>query len=126
VAFAKELKDRGIPFDLISQIKTYPPPFKDAKKEWLGRQEAPQYGLLWCPYCIKWREFHYTAIDHKDWTGPELFRCTVCTISIRDYWVKKYNPDFFLRLEIQQQVKEDMRIKRTTVVATRRTRARRR
>jgi len=127
VEFGKDLKNRGISIDVISVRKAYPPPYKNKKKQWLGRQEAPHLGLLWCPYCIKWREFHYAAISSKDGISPELFRCPVCTISIRDHYIQLYNPDMFMRLDIEQEVKEAMRIKRRTVAATstRRRRARR-
>jgi hypothetical protein len=109
VDFAAALKNRGISVDVISVRKPYPPPLKDRKKPWLGYQDPPQHGLLWCPYCLKWRDFHYAAIIMRTVTGPELFRCPVCTISTQDYYVKKYNPEMFLRLEIATQVKDEMR-----------------
>ena len=110
VEFAKQLKLNGLSVDVISVRKPFPPPFKNKKKEWLGREEAPQHGLLWCPYCIKWREFHFVSIVMKDGIeGPELFRCPVCTVSTQDYWIKLFNPEMFERLEIAAQVKQDMK-----------------
>lgn len=108
VDFAAALKNRGISVDVISVRRAFPPPLKDRKKPWLGTQDPPQHGLLWCPYCLKWRDFHYAAIM-RETLGPEMFRCPVCTISTSDYYVKKFNPEMFLRLEIAAQVKDQMK-----------------
>jgi len=49
-------------------------------------------GMLWCPYCLKIREFVLRALRHPDGTRtPALWRCPVCHISIRDAFVRGNN-----------------------------------
>lgn len=98
VQFAAELKSHGTPVDIISRRHAFPPTGKHLN--------PPHPGLLWCPYCIKWREFEESAIVRPDYETPELMRCTVCTISIRDYHVRMYNPTFVARLEAEQEIRK--------------------
>jgi hypothetical protein len=95
VDFAKKLKLRGLKVDVISRRRAYAPP--------VGK-EPSGYGLLWCPYCIKWREFEVAAVVHPTYETPELLRCTVCTISVMDYYVRKYNPVFVERHTIREEM----------------------
>jgi hypothetical protein len=111
VDYAKQLRDRGFPVDIISRRRGFPPPIKF--------KEPPQLGMLWCPYCIKWREFHVAAVKTTEYTGPSLLRCPACTISIMDYYVRRHNSLFAERYFTSQ----DIRKKR--VEQTRRTRGRR-
>lgn len=97
VDFAKQLKSRGLPVEVISRRRAYAPP--------VGK-EPPRHGLLWCPYCIKWREFEMAAVVHPTYETPELLRCTVCTISVKDAYVRRYNPLFVDRHEIEQELKK--------------------
>jgi hypothetical protein len=102
VSFAKELRGRGLSVDIISRRHGFPPPVK--------MREPPRMGMLWCPYCIKWREFEVIAISHEGFTTPDLLRCPVCTISIMDYHVRTYNVEFVERYLTAQ----DMRKRPTT------------
>jgi len=86
VPFANELRGRGILADIISRRHGYPPSLK--------HRNPPQLGMLWCPYCIKWKDFQETAVRHSDYVTPVLLRCPTCTISIMDYYVRLYNPIF--------------------------------
>lgn len=101
VEFGKELKLRGIAVvDVISVRKAFPPPAKHAT--------SPAPGLLWCPYCLKWREFAESEVHYKDFYTPVLMRCTTCRISIKDAYVRMYNPELVIRFEMA----EEMRAKR--------------
>lgn len=95
VDFAKELKRRGLSVEVISRRRAYAPP--------VGR-EPDRHGLLWCPYCIKYREFEVAAVVHPTYETPELLRCTVCTISVMDAYVRKFNPIFVERHTIQEEL----------------------
>ena len=46
-------------------------------------------GIWWCPYCIKLRPFKKVR---NVLTGQEQMRCPVCTISERDWHVRRWNP----------------------------------
>lgn len=98
VPFAKKLAKRGLSYDIISRRHAFPPVGKNT--------DPPAPGLLWCPYCIKWREFEEAAVIREEYETPELLRCTVCTISIRDYHVRLYNPLFVERHDIEQELKK--------------------
>ena len=99
VDFGKELKARGIVVvDVISMRCAFPPPPK--------RAVAPSPGLLWCPYCVKWREFEESAVIDKDGlVGPQLLRCPTCRISVKHAYVRKYNPDLVIQYEMRQEMK---------------------
>lgn len=98
VKFAKELKLRGLRVDIISRRKGFAPPQL--------RAEPPGPGLLWCPYCIKWREFEESSVVRGDYETPSLLRCSTCLISIKDYYVRVYNPIFVERHEIELEMKK--------------------
>lgn len=109
VAFGKELKSRGIVVvDVISRRRAFPPP--------LNKQESPRPGLLWCPYCVKWREFEEAAVVTGELTGPSLMRCLTCTISVKDAYVRMYNPDlviqYEMRMEMRHRQKEATKLKK--------------
>ena len=91
IDFGKKLQDRGIKPNIISAKKAFAPPFKI--------RTPPELGMIWCPYCLKWRWFVNKAIRHGELVGPSLWRCPICTISIRDAYVRMYNPDMVIRLE---------------------------
>lgn len=103
-AFIKHLKARGISdVYIVSKRRAYAPP--------VG-QKAP-IGLLWCPFCVKFREFAVYAVSRDGIVGPEVYRCTVCTISTEHYWVRKYNAGRLrqqeMELEIRASVKRSVR-----------------
>lgn len=83
VLFAKALKAQGFSVDVVSAGHAYPPTKKHGPR--------PSSMHYWCPYCIKWRAFVYRRIRLKGITGPAELRCPVCTISVRDWFVQKYN-----------------------------------
>jgi hypothetical protein len=105
-AFVKQLKDRGIiEINLISKRKAYAPP--------IGK--PPPLGFLWCPYCVKYREFEVYAVKVDGIVGPERYRCSVCTIGADHFWVRKYNHGRLrqqeLELEIRSAVKRSTRVR---------------
>ncbi len=84
VKFGKELKRHGIVIvDIISARRAFPPP---------RGSHANRAGWWWCPYCVKWREFNETAIRISGFVTPVLLRCSVCTVSVKDCFVRVYNP----------------------------------
>lgn len=102
VSFGKGLKRRGIDVvDVISTRSAFPPPLKHLS--------APKPGLLWCPYCVKWREFEEAEVVFKDFRTPPLMRCTTCTISIKDAYVRKYNPELVIKYELQMEDRQRKR-----------------
>jgi hypothetical protein len=93
IAFAKKLKQDGIlDLNLVSASKAYAPP-KD-------KLRPPEPGMLWCPYCIKWRFFREFATRHPTYRVQAKMRCPACTISVSDYYVRKYNPVMIARLDV--------------------------
>ena len=104
VDFFKKKRSDGFTVELISRRHGFPPPIKQSL--------SPSPGLLWCPYCIKWREFEYATRTRRDFYTPELLRCPTCGISVKDYYVRKYNALFVERYEAEQELK---RVKLTKV-----------
>lgn len=95
IDYAKSIVARGIPVSnvhVVSMRKTYAPTPKMLK-------EQPQ-GTFWCPWCIKWREFRTFAVDRNGEVGIEMLRCPICTISVNDFFIKKYNPILVARASI--------------------------
>ena len=85
VEFAKRLKTKGrVVLGVISCRKAYAPP-KDKEK-------PDQYGIMWCPYCVKWRAFDIMGKYLGSVLLPPDLRCPVCTVSINEYWVRFFNP----------------------------------
>lgn len=97
VTFAKDLKRRGISVDVVSVMKAFPPP--------IGKLRPDRPGLLWCPYCIKWREFVEAEVKTKEFMTPSLLRCPTCTISVKDAYVRGFNPEVVIRYELQQEMR---------------------
>ena len=97
VTFGKELKRRGFSVEVISRRRAFAPP-KNAKAP-----DSP--GILWCPYCIKYREFREIAIRDEYGLGPAIVRCIVCMISVRDAYVRRWNRHFYRRWETEQERK---------------------
>ncbi|HUV13117.1 MAG TPA: hypothetical protein VMY18_05705 [Acidobacteriota bacterium] len=95
VEFGKELKRRGFPVDVISARKGFPPPLKVSQPD--------RIGTLWCPYCVKWRDFHETAVKWEGFITPVILRCTTCTISVKDAYVRRYNPLIVAKYEITRE-----------------------
>jgi len=73
----------------------------DVKVEIISRQKAfpkPEdvrlrKGELWCPYCRKPRKFRKwqtIEIDGIEYPSSD-YRCIVCGMSTRDFWVRTYN-----------------------------------
>lgn len=83
VQYAKELKRQGLKPNVISANHAYPP-----TKE---QEEKRRPGQLWCPYCIKWRNFKLMALKRATYITDAFMRCPICTISTNDFYVKKYN-----------------------------------
>lgn len=101
LAFAKQLKAQGInDVVLISKRHAFAPP--------VG-QKPPAVGHLWCPYCVHWREFDNYAIRTNGIVGPLRYRCTVCTMSEEDYWVRRYNTGRIRHRELELEVKETIK-----------------
>jgi hypothetical protein len=94
VDYGKQLKRSGVlNVELVSASKAFAPP-KD-------KLRPPEPGMLWCPYCLKWRFFREFGTRHATYRVPAKMRCPVCTISITDYYVRKYNPVMIMRVETQ-------------------------
>lgn len=119
--FAKRLKNQGlVDVALISKRRAFAPP---------AGSKPPQVGYLWCPYCVKWREFDTYSIRTNGIIGPSSYRCTICTITVNNYWVRKYNAGRVRHKELEEEVKAT--IGRTTrnrgnnISSVRRSRAKR-
>ena len=107
VAFGKKLQERGLKdVTIVSSKKAFAPP--------LAKQKPPEVGMLWCPYCLKWRFFRELSIRYISHRGPLLWRCPICTISIHDPYVKKFNFEMVTRLDVhvRPQVPSNKMIKR--------------
>jgi hypothetical protein len=83
VQFAKSLKQQGLSPNVICANKAWP----ITQKQELKRRP----GMVWCPYCVKWRNFKLFAIRRKTYVTDALMRCPVCTVSTNDFYVKKFN-----------------------------------
>lgn len=83
VAFAKELKKRGLSPDVVSARKAFIQTKDQAR--------APGPGMTWCPYCIKWRHFKLLRVRRGDWVGAGANRCPVCYITDENFYVRRYN-----------------------------------
>jgi hypothetical protein len=94
IEFAKNQRARGFTdVNVTSRRKAFAPPF--------NLRNSPEAGMLWCPYCLKWRHFMERAMKFKDFsTGPE-WRCPVCSISINDAYVRRYNPVMYIKLAVR-------------------------
>lgn len=69
------IKDEEIEkLGVVSLTKAYPPS-KDVKVS---------EGELYCPYCITYRNF-------KKGNKVGVKKCVVCGISVKNYYVRKYN-----------------------------------
>ena len=83
VAFAKELKKQGHAPEIVSCRQAFIPTLKDKK---------PGPGFMWCPYCMKWRQFRLFKVLRKDGIPSQgANRCPVCTITEDNYYVQRYN-----------------------------------
>ena len=91
ITFGKRLQEQGITPHIVSGSKAFPPPLK--------KRIPPEQGMLWCPYCLKWRNFVQKAIKRDELVGPNLWRCPICTISIKDAYVRMNNSMMVIRLE---------------------------
>ena len=88
VTFYKEKRRDGLEVHLVSANRGFPP-FKPGHARF---EEKPSPKHIWCPYCLKYRLFVYSAIRDKDGqlTSPSN-RCPICTIPIYDYHVRRFN-----------------------------------
>ena len=68
---------------IVSRQVGYGPPRSKVSDQVLLRMNFD--GLLWCPYCRKFREFLYDPLWEKK-------RCPVCRISTSDHSVQVNNP----------------------------------
>lgn len=83
VQFAKKLKRSGLKPNVISANHA----FRPTEKQEINRRQ----GMIWCPYCVKWRTFKLFALKKPTYKTEAFMRCPVCTISTNDFYVKKYN-----------------------------------
>ena len=106
IEFGKSLQSVGIKsIHIVSQRKAFAPP-KD-------KLVPPEHGMLWCPYCLKWKTFIETSIMDKDGIrSPIDWRCPVCTISIRNFYVRRYNLEMVLRFEGRAEMQSENKIRR--------------
>lgn len=82
VTFAKELKKQGHAPDIVSCRQAFIPTIKDKKPA----------GSIWCPYCMKYRQFRLFRVNRKDGIPAQgANRCPVCTITENNYYVQRYN-----------------------------------
>lgn len=114
VPFAADLRKHGFHVDVISRRRAFPPPAKYAAPD--------QIGMLWCPYCVKWRAFEESAIRRAEYTTPVLLRCTICTISVMDFYVRHYNPIFTERYFTAKEMRQNPQQNGKQVVNARRRR----
>lgn len=109
VDFAKRLiQKRGIPASQVHVVSKRKPFDKPDKVE------VPN-GWLWCPYCLKVRDFLEKAVRFKSgMVTPALFRCPICTVSIFDAAVKRNNVIMMARMDLRArtQVPSEKLIKR--------------
>ena len=100
VEFAKGLKKQELQPNVYCANHAFRP---------TTEQEAKRRpGMLWCPYCIKWRNFKMLAIKHATYTSEPFMRCPVCTISVNDFFVKKFN-DFLEHMDEGEIIKKLMK-----------------
>jgi len=106
VDFGKRLQASGLnPVHIVSQRKAFAPP-KD-------KNRPPEPGMLWCPYCLKWRHFHEISVMDSDGIrSPILWRCPVCTISVRNFYVKRYNFEMVARFDARDEIQSEQMIRR--------------
>lgn len=101
----KLFKEKGLASHLISKRKAFAP----------KTEEGPE-GTLWCPYCRKWREFRIPRGDENaepmtwNWWLATLGRmevriCLWCGITIRDWYVKRFN-GLFGQEEVRRRSKK--------------------
>jgi hypothetical protein len=108
LAFAKRQQERGLKPYIVSASKAFGPT-RDVQL-----QPRPD-DAIWCPYCLKYRQFHKKAILRDGVLGPELWRCPICTISIKDAYVRMYNEMMIIRLEgtARPKIPSEKKIRRT-------------
>lgn len=106
IHFGKRLQASGLNrVHIVSQRKAFAPP-KD-------KRQAPETGMLWCPYCLKWRHFIETAIMDADGIrSPVLWRCPICTISVSNFYVRRYNFDMVARFDARAEMQSENLIRR--------------
>lgn len=84
IDFAKKVKAAGfLDVEVHSVRKAFPIPASKLKER--------KPGHLWCPYCLKWREFKMLAVRFSWGVAEPALRCPLCYISTEDAFVKKYN-----------------------------------
>lgn len=116
IDFGKKLQELGYTnVNIVSARKPFTKPLN---------VQVPR-GLLWCPYCLKIREFIFKGLSHPDGSHtPALWRCPVCHISIRDAAVRTNN-DFLTIVSMDPRL-QDRKRKTPTEKTIRRTMAGRR
>lgn len=97
VQFAKTLKRQGLKPNVICANKAWRPTTEQELKR--------RPGMIWCPYCIKWRNFKLFAVRRKTYITDAQMRCPVCTISTNDFYVKKFN-DFLEHMDEAELIKK--------------------
>ena len=99
-----KFKEKGYASHLVSRRKRFPP--KGEGKD----------GELWCPYCRRWREFRIprgnedAEIGSWGWSSSVLCRmevqvCPWCGITVRDWYVKRFN-DLFGQEQVRRRSKK--------------------
>lgn len=100
VQYAKDLKKQGLEPNIYCANHAFRPTQEQEQKR--------RPGMVWCPYCIKWRDFKLISIRRSTYTSEAFMRCPVCTISTNDFYVKKYN-DFLEHLTEADVLKKLMK-----------------
>lgn len=83
VLYAKSLKKQGLKPAVVSANYPYPPTPQ--------QENNRRPGMIWCPYCLRWRNFKLFAIKRATYVTDAQMRCPICKISTNDYYVKKHN-----------------------------------
>ena len=106
IHFGKRLQASGLNrVHIVSQRKAFAPP--------RDKRQAPEAGMLWCPYCLKWRHFIEIAIMDADGIkSPIQWRCPICTISVNDFHVRRYNFEMVTKFNIRSEIQSENLIRR--------------
>lgn len=75
-----QLSERGVKAHVVCRRYPHFPP----------KGEAPEPGMLWCPYCRRWRWFKVPK-KRPPFSTLEIKCCAWCWISEDDAFVKNYN-----------------------------------
>lgn len=97
----KQLAERGVKAHLVSRRKAYWPKLNTSVEKHTAKQALAD-GMLWCPYCRRWRWFtipkyrpnaEFGSIHWilNSYVNQELRCCSWCLISVDNFYVKQIN-----------------------------------